>query len=63
FEDDGKVNLTMKKRKPKRKRMNIHLKDGFLPLRKRLTKWIDSYKKKNYKSEDLENDKENDMHD
>ncbi|MFW6298184.1 MAG: S1 RNA-binding domain-containing protein [Bacillota bacterium] len=63
FEEDGKVNLTMKKRKPKRKRMNIHLKDGFLPLRKRLSQWIDTYKKKAYKSEDSNNKKENDTHD
>lgn len=63
FEEDGKVNLTMKKRKPKRKRMNIHLKDGFLPLRKKLNKWIDSYRKKTYNPEENTNDKENDTHD
>lgn len=63
FEEDGKVNLTMKRRKPRKKRMNIHLKDGFLPLRKKLNKWIDSYRKKTYNPDETINNKENDTHD
>lgn len=63
FEEDGKANLTMKKRKPRRKRMNIHLKAGFLPLRKKLDKWIDSYRKKTYNPDENTDDKENDTHD
>ncbi len=63
FEEDGKVNLTMKKRKPKRKRMNIHLKDGFLPLRKRLNQWISTYRKKTYKEEKQTDNEEDGSHD
>ncbi|MGM0436348.1 MAG: S1 RNA-binding domain-containing protein [Bacillota bacterium] len=43
FEDDGKVNLGMKKKKQRKKRLDIHLKDGFKPLEQSLDTWIETY--------------------
>lgn len=57
LEDDGKVNLGMKKKKLRKKRLDIHLKDGFEPLDQILDTWIDTYeytpfKKTNQKKEE-----------
>ncbi len=40
---EGKVSLSYKRLHTRKKRLTIHLKSGFKPLRDKLEEWIESY--------------------
>ncbi len=41
--DDSKVSLSYKRLHTRKKRLEIHLKSGFKPLKENLSQWIDSF--------------------
>lgn len=41
--DQGKVRLSYKRMQARKERLTIHLKEGFNPLKKALSTWIESY--------------------
>ena len=51
IDEHGRISLSLKALK-KRKRMKVHLKKGFAPLRKRLHTWIREYHEKQHEKEE-----------
>ncbi len=50
-----KISLSYKRLHQKKKRLNIHLKTGFKPLKEQLPIWIDYYHKRNHEDKEKEN--------
>ncbi len=54
FDDHGRPYLSYKALNNRKRRLRIHLKKGFEPLRKRLSTWIRQYKESNRHLHDKE---------